>query len=133
MKLRSNYAFLCWQGLLVLPHTSTYCLVHEHIPCDLHMLARGLVQCYVNTVIIVGFGMKTLFPDLCYLHSGHYQLLFCAGMTWEGTVISLTFQCLESKRMYRGQCTLCWESLVVVLQVNFDLPHSQSCIVILES
>ena len=58
-------SYLCRQGLTVLPHSSPHCLVQGKITCGLRILGRGIRHCRNPVILLVAYGMKVPFPDMC--------------------------------------------------------------------
>ena len=89
--------YFCYQGLAVLPHTSTHCLVWGKIPCGLRILSRGLRHCRIAIVIIVKL------PTAWRLHlltcvssqSSHHCVPYCQDLISVDIAMYHTFQYLE--------------------------------------
>ena len=125
--------YFCCQGLAVLPHTGTYCLVQGKIPCGLRMLGRGLRHCSIAIVIIVKL------PTVWRLHlltcvssqSSHHCVLY--GQDLISVDIARYFIYISifgkeddvSDNIYQmlGQLG----GVNGSVELNLELPHTQTC------
>ena len=125
-------AYMCRQGLTVIPHNSPHCLVQEKIPCGLRLLGRGLRQCCVSLLIIVAYGMKAPFADMCLFSSfqpppssllsrydlGRYcYVLYIPAFRKQGDVSGTVYPMLGELGGSSGS-----------VEVNSHLPNAQSCV-----
>ena len=122
---------LCHQGLTVLLHNSPHCLVRGKIPCGLRMLGRGIQQCRIPIVIVVAYGKKTPFADLCILSS--FQPPLCSLLSQ----FDLSRYCYVLYIPIFGKVDDVLSNIYPMLgelgggygsvEVNLKLPHTQSC------
>ena len=123
--------YLCRQGLTVLPHNSPHCQVQGKIPYGLRMLGRGIRQYRIPIVIVVAYGMKTPFADLCILSS--FQPPLCSLLSQ----FDLGRYCYVPHIPIFGKVDDVSGNIYPMLgelgggygsvEVNLKLPHTQSC------